>query len=65
MKKYLAVLQFQDACADASSNNLKKLRQRIKNNFAGEKTEWGYVASGPIQYWAIYCNGKKIEESTK
>lgn len=63
MKKYFAELEFEDAFADATSNNLRKLKQRIKNNFAGEMTDWGYKTRKPLTGYAIYRHGKLIEKN--
>lgn len=62
-KKYYADLRFADGGASLKSNNLRKLKARIKRGFSGEQTDWGWTATGPLESWAIFSNGRVVEES--
>lgn len=43
-ERYYAQLEFSNgATADCKSGNLKRLLARIKNNFAGEVTDWEFI----------------------
>lgn len=53
-ERYFATFEFANgATADATSGNLKRLLKRIKNNFAGEVTDWEFLGGLPIVAYEV------------
>lgn len=55
MKLYFAEIEFADGTnAHAEDTSLSRLRKRIRDRFAREKTEWGNTSNSAVVNYRIF-----------
>lgn len=61
-ERYFAIIEFENGkTASCRTGNLRKLLARISRGFAGEITDWGWIATSPVVAYRVedqWSNGE-------